>query len=310
VPARVLQVERDRALVAVEVDAVEAVARPAQAVGGARRFHPDDVCAPIGEVAHAGRAGAGEGEIQHAQAGQGQARSGGGGGGFRFGGGAVVGHGRPPTRAETRAGGRGAARPPALPSARGNTRAAATKDATIRVPRRNRAICPNTPGASEQGRKPARQRGREAPSEPRPHPPTGTRQNTATRSPSRGRAICPNTPRSPSRGRAIRTRRGRRSKAVASQTGRCSAPTRGGHAFCPITRGPARNGREMARRRGSALCSVRDDYNGGRRSASKVVRRSGSNRSGHPGARVSPATPPNPSSGRWQQPLARISHEP
>ena len=67
---RMLQVERDAALVAVQVDAVEAVPGAAEAIGAGRRLDPDDVGAPIRQVADAGWAGAGEGEVEHADAGQ------------------------------------------------------------------------------------------------------------------------------------------------------------------------------------------------------------------------------------------------
>jgi hypothetical protein len=105
VPVRVLEVERDGALVAVQVDAVEAVARAAQPVRGARRLHPDDVGAPVGEMAHAGRTGAGQGEVQHAQPGEGQPRL-----GAQLGVHGALRHRHPPLLAETKADRRGAAR--------------------------------------------------------------------------------------------------------------------------------------------------------------------------------------------------------
>ena len=53
-PSGDLQVQRDRALVAVQVLEVEAVARPAISSSPlGRRLDADDVGAPVGEMAHA-----------------------------------------------------------------------------------------------------------------------------------------------------------------------------------------------------------------------------------------------------------------
>ena len=64
-----LQVERDRAFVAVEVLEIEAVATAGDVLaftGG--WFDADDVGAPVGEVAHRGGSGAGKGEVKDCQA--------------------------------------------------------------------------------------------------------------------------------------------------------------------------------------------------------------------------------------------------
>src|SRR5262249_23856941 len=63
-----LEVEGDRALVAVQVLEVGTVARAAGGVAGpfqlGRRLNLDDVGAPVGELAHAGRARAYPGQVQ------------------------------------------------------------------------------------------------------------------------------------------------------------------------------------------------------------------------------------------------------
>ena len=64
---RVLQVERDAALVAVQVLEVGALARAARSLAAAlvrRHLDLDDVGAPVGELAHAGRAGAHAGQVE------------------------------------------------------------------------------------------------------------------------------------------------------------------------------------------------------------------------------------------------------
>ncbi len=61
-----LQIERHAALVAMQVLKVAALARPAHRLFDAgRRLDLDDIGAPVGELAHAGRARAHAGEIEH-----------------------------------------------------------------------------------------------------------------------------------------------------------------------------------------------------------------------------------------------------
>src|SRR5580704_5749706 len=69
---RLLQVERDRALVAVQVLEVRPMARPAHIhIAGARRhLDLDAVGAPVGEIAHGGRAGAHPRQIEHGKTGK------------------------------------------------------------------------------------------------------------------------------------------------------------------------------------------------------------------------------------------------
>jgi hypothetical protein len=69
---RFLEIERDRALVAVQVLKVRPVARPAHIhVAGTRRhLDLDAVGAPVGEIAHGGRSGAHPRQIEHGKAGK------------------------------------------------------------------------------------------------------------------------------------------------------------------------------------------------------------------------------------------------
>jgi hypothetical protein len=67
-PLRVLEVQRDRALVAMQVLEVRAVARAAHVLDF-RRLDLDDVGAEIRKLAHAARAGAHPGQVEHAKAG-------------------------------------------------------------------------------------------------------------------------------------------------------------------------------------------------------------------------------------------------
>ena len=72
-----LQVQRDRALVAMQVLEVRAVAPSDQLVGvgiGGRRLDPDHVGAPIRQRADAGRAGARQRQVDHLEPRQRQAR--------------------------------------------------------------------------------------------------------------------------------------------------------------------------------------------------------------------------------------------
>src|SRR5438067_12993650 len=64
----ILEIERDAALVAVQVDEVEPVARSAEPFVRTRRLHANDVRAPVGKVAHARRPGAREREVEDAEA--------------------------------------------------------------------------------------------------------------------------------------------------------------------------------------------------------------------------------------------------
>ncbi len=73
VPGRVFQVQPDRALVAMQVLEVEAVAVAGDVLALRRRFDADHVGAPVGQVTHAGRPGAGQGQVEHGQAVQRQA---------------------------------------------------------------------------------------------------------------------------------------------------------------------------------------------------------------------------------------------
>ena len=73
-PPGILQVERHRPLVAVQVLEIRAMARPARLLAGGILYQGvdlDDVGAPIRELAHAGRPGADAGEVEHGEAGQG-----------------------------------------------------------------------------------------------------------------------------------------------------------------------------------------------------------------------------------------------
>ena len=67
---RVLEIERDRALVAVQVLEIRPVARAAHGVllEAGRRFDLDDVGAEVGELAHAGRPGAHARQVEDAKA--------------------------------------------------------------------------------------------------------------------------------------------------------------------------------------------------------------------------------------------------
>ena len=70
----VLQVERDRALVAVQVLEVRPLARAARLLAAGvfqQRIDLDDIGAPVRQLPHAGRPGTDAGEIEHGEAGQG-----------------------------------------------------------------------------------------------------------------------------------------------------------------------------------------------------------------------------------------------
>jgi hypothetical protein len=70
---RILQIERHRALVAVQILKVGALARAARLLAGGvfqQGVDLDDIGAPIRELPHAGRPGADTGEIKHGEAGQ------------------------------------------------------------------------------------------------------------------------------------------------------------------------------------------------------------------------------------------------
>src|SRR5690606_13810770 len=67
-----LEVEREAALVAVEVPEIGAVAGAAEAGIAGGRFDLDDVGPPVGELAHAGGAGADAGEIEDLEAREGK----------------------------------------------------------------------------------------------------------------------------------------------------------------------------------------------------------------------------------------------
>jgi hypothetical protein len=67
-PFRRLQVERDAALVAMQVLKIRSVARPAHRLFGVRRrLDLDDIGAPIGELARAGRPGPHPRQIEHGE---------------------------------------------------------------------------------------------------------------------------------------------------------------------------------------------------------------------------------------------------
>ena len=71
---RVLQVERHRALVAVQILEVRAMARAARLLAGRvlqQRIDLDDIGAPVGELPHAGRPRTDAGEVEHGEAGKG-----------------------------------------------------------------------------------------------------------------------------------------------------------------------------------------------------------------------------------------------
>ena len=69
---RLLEVERDRALVAMQVLEVGPMARPAHVhvTGAGRHLDLDAVGAPVGEVAHRGRAGTHPRQVEHGEAGK------------------------------------------------------------------------------------------------------------------------------------------------------------------------------------------------------------------------------------------------
>src|SRR4029453_5380559 len=70
----VLQVQRHGALVAVQILEIRAVARAAGLFPAGilqQRIDLDDIGAPVGELAHAGRSGTDAGEVEHGEAGQG-----------------------------------------------------------------------------------------------------------------------------------------------------------------------------------------------------------------------------------------------
>ena len=71
---RVLQVERHRALVAVQILEVGTLARAARLLAAGilqQRIDLDDIGAPVRQLPHAGRPGADAGQIEHGEAGQG-----------------------------------------------------------------------------------------------------------------------------------------------------------------------------------------------------------------------------------------------
>ena len=70
----VLQIERHCPLVAVQVLEIRTMARPARLLAAGVLYQGvdlDDVGAPIGELAHAGRPGADAGKVEHGETGQG-----------------------------------------------------------------------------------------------------------------------------------------------------------------------------------------------------------------------------------------------
>ena len=69
---RLLEIEGDAALVAVQILKIRSVARPAHvaALDSLRQLDLDDVGAPVRKLAHARRAGADAGQIQHFEAGE------------------------------------------------------------------------------------------------------------------------------------------------------------------------------------------------------------------------------------------------
>ena len=75
---RLLQIERQAALVAMKVLEVEAVALAAELLLAIAEhgLDLDDIGAPIGEMAHAGRAGTGARQVDHLETGEGQTRHG------------------------------------------------------------------------------------------------------------------------------------------------------------------------------------------------------------------------------------------
>ena len=73
-PFRIFQVERDGALVAVQVLEVRTLTRATQLFAAGilqQRVDLDDVGAPIRQLPHTGRAGPDPGEVEHGEAGQG-----------------------------------------------------------------------------------------------------------------------------------------------------------------------------------------------------------------------------------------------
>ncbi len=72
-PPSVLQIERHRPLVAVQVLEVRAATRAAEWLAAIfqQGIDLDDIGAPIGELTHAGRSGTDPGQIEHGKTGQG-----------------------------------------------------------------------------------------------------------------------------------------------------------------------------------------------------------------------------------------------
>jgi hypothetical protein len=71
---RVLQVERHRAFIAVQVLEIRSLARAARLLAGSvlqQRVDLDDVGAPVRELPYAGRSRADAGEVEHGEAGKG-----------------------------------------------------------------------------------------------------------------------------------------------------------------------------------------------------------------------------------------------
>ena len=68
-PRRRFQVERQAALVAVQVLEIGAMARPPAPRRARRRFDLDHLGAPVGQLAHRGRTGAHARQVQHLEAG-------------------------------------------------------------------------------------------------------------------------------------------------------------------------------------------------------------------------------------------------
>lgn len=66
VSCRLLQVEGDAALVAVEIGEIRPIARATEAIVLTGRFNPDHARAPIGQVTDTGRASPGKCQIQNA----------------------------------------------------------------------------------------------------------------------------------------------------------------------------------------------------------------------------------------------------
>ena len=70
-PSGILEIERHRPLVPVQVLEVRPPPRPAQLFAGVFRqgVDLDDIRAPVRKLAHAGRPGANAGEVEHGEAG-------------------------------------------------------------------------------------------------------------------------------------------------------------------------------------------------------------------------------------------------